>query len=226
MCRSGSAGPSRTSTPPSATCGPRSSSCITSPATESLRADIQALVAEYAESLGFRPRLTCTGPLDSAVPVTVRPQILAAIRESLSNVVRHAQASEVRVDVIVADGEVVTARVADNGVGFDAGQHGRAVCATCASAPTPSAVPSGWSPTSRTAPCSSCAPRWVDHLPVARRETAWSVATPCRCHLSSAPAGRQGPPLPPECRRRHRLRQGRKSRTAEDVPHRPVAIVG
>ncbi len=92
------------------------------PGHRSLRADVQSLVAEYAESLGFRPRLTCVGPLDTAVPVTVRPQILAAIRESLSNVVRHARASEVTVDVIVADGEVVT-RVADNGVGFDAGHR-------------------------------------------------------------------------------------------------------
>jgi len=88
----------------------------------SLRADVQSLVAEYAESLGFRPRLTCEGPLDTAVPVTVRPQILAAIRESLSNVVRHARASEVTVHVIVANGEVV-ARVADNGVGLDAGSR-------------------------------------------------------------------------------------------------------
>ncbi|WP_132212995.1 GAF domain-containing sensor histidine kinase [Kribbella steppae] len=92
------------------------------PGHRSLRADVQSLVAEYAESLGFRPRLTCEGPLDTAVPVTVRPQILAAIRESLSNVVRHAQASEVTVDVIVANGEVIT-RVADNGVGFDAGHR-------------------------------------------------------------------------------------------------------
>ncbi|MFG1813695.1 GAF domain-containing protein [Kribbella sp. NPDC049174] len=92
------------------------------PGHRSLRADVQTLVAEYADSLGFRPHLTCEGPLDTAVPVRVRPQILAAIRESLSNVVRHAQASEVTVDVSVADGEVVT-RVADNGVGFDAGQH-------------------------------------------------------------------------------------------------------
>ena len=92
------------------------------PGHRSLRADVQSLVAEYADSLGFRPRLSCEGPLDTAVPVTVRPQILAAIRESLSNVVRHAHASEVRVDVIVAGGEVVT-RVADNGVGLAAGHR-------------------------------------------------------------------------------------------------------
>lgn len=92
------------------------------PGHRSLRDDVESLVAEYAESLGFRPRLTCEGPLDTAIPVTVRPQILAAIRESLSNVVRHAQASEVTVNVTVANGEVVS-RVADNGVGMDAGHR-------------------------------------------------------------------------------------------------------
>jgi signal transduction histidine kinase len=92
------------------------------PGHSSLRGDIQSLVREYAEPLGFRPRLTCTGPLDTALPATARPQILAAIRESLSNVVRHAQASEVTVEVTVADGEVVT-RIADNGVGISPGER-------------------------------------------------------------------------------------------------------
>jgi signal transduction histidine kinase len=92
------------------------------PGHRSLRADIQSLVEEYAEPLGFRPRLHCAGPLDSAVPVTVRPQILAAIREALSNVVRHAEAREVSVDVTVAGGEVVT-RVADDGIGLVTGDR-------------------------------------------------------------------------------------------------------
>jgi signal transduction histidine kinase len=92
------------------------------PGHRSLRADVQSLVAEYADSLGFRPRLTCEGPLDTAVPVTVRPQILAAIRESLSNVVRHARATEVAVEVTVAGGEVVT-RVIDNGIGLEPGHR-------------------------------------------------------------------------------------------------------
>ena len=92
------------------------------PDQSSLMADVHALVAEYPEPLGFRPRLICTGPLDTAVPSTVRPQILAAIRESLSNVVRHAQATEVVVEVTVAAGDVI-ARISDNGVGI--GDTGR-----------------------------------------------------------------------------------------------------
>jgi signal transduction histidine kinase len=87
------------------------------PGRSSLRSDVQALIEEYRAALGFRPELVCTGPLDSTVPTVVRPQILAAIRESLSNVVRHAAASRVKVEIIVT-GEDVTARVSDDGVGI------------------------------------------------------------------------------------------------------------
>jgi len=83
----------------------------------SLRSDLLALVEEYAGALGFRPELICTGPLDSAVPAVARPQILAAVRESLSNVVRHAGASSVAVEVTVTGDEVI-ARVSDDGVGI------------------------------------------------------------------------------------------------------------
>ncbi|MFF0268204.1 GAF domain-containing protein [Kribbella sp. NPDC004536] len=87
------------------------------PAAASLRADIQTLVAEYAEPLGFRPQLTCTGPIDTVVPATVRPQILATIREALSNIVRHAQASQADVEVIAGPNQLVT-RITDNGIGI------------------------------------------------------------------------------------------------------------
>jgi signal transduction histidine kinase len=92
------------------------------PGQRSLRADVQALIAEYAEPLGFRPRIVCTGPLDTAVPATARPQILAAVRESLSNVVRHAQATAVTVEVTV-DPDLVIARIADNGIGIPPDRH-------------------------------------------------------------------------------------------------------
>jgi len=57
------------------------------------------------------------GPLDSVVPANVRPQILATVREGLSNVVRHARASVVRVEVEVTGRDVV-ARITDDGVGI------------------------------------------------------------------------------------------------------------
>ncbi|MFI5696384.1 GAF domain-containing protein [Kribbella sp. NPDC051586] len=89
------------------------------PDTSSLRSDLQSLVSEYAEPLGFRPQLICTGPIDTAVPAAVRPQILATVRESLSNVVRHAHASRATVEVTVGSGQVV-ARISDDGDGIGA----------------------------------------------------------------------------------------------------------
>lgn len=83
----------------------------------SLRADIRAVVDEYAETMDFTPDLRLQGPLDSVVPAKTRSQILAAVREGLSNVVRHASASRVEVEVFIA-GDDVVARIIDNGVGF------------------------------------------------------------------------------------------------------------
>jgi len=93
-----------------------------SPASSSLRGDVQALVSEYAGPLGFRPHLICTGPIDTVVPAAVRPQILATVRESLSNVVRHAQASTATVEIMV-DGGKVAARISDDGVGMGSGDR-------------------------------------------------------------------------------------------------------
>ncbi|HZX04648.1 GAF domain-containing protein [Kribbella sp.] len=87
------------------------------PDSSSLRGDVQALVTEYADALGFRPQLICTGPIDTVVPAAVRPQILATVRESLSNVVRHARASQVVVE-ITADAEHAVARISDDGIGI------------------------------------------------------------------------------------------------------------
>nr|WP_167218602.1 GAF domain-containing sensor histidine kinase [Kribbella shirazensis] len=87
------------------------------PGSSTLRGDIQALVDEYAEALGFRPRFIVTGPIDTGVPAAARPQILATVRESLSNIVRHANASQATVEVSVGGGLVVT-RIADDGVGI------------------------------------------------------------------------------------------------------------
>jgi signal transduction histidine kinase len=87
------------------------------PEDASLRASVAALVDEYVEPLGFRPRLVFSGPVDTVVPVKVRPQILATLREALSNVVRHARASQVEVQLSVS-GQAATLRIADDGVGI------------------------------------------------------------------------------------------------------------
>ena len=41
---------------------------------------------------GFKPKITLIGPLDSAIPAELNDDALATLRESLSNVVRNAEA--------------------------------------------------------------------------------------------------------------------------------------
>jgi signal transduction histidine kinase len=88
------------------------------PARGELRAEIRGLVEEARGPLGFPPKLVIDGPIDSAVPETVRPALLAVLREALSNVARHARASTVTVTV-AADAGRIELRVTDNGVGID-----------------------------------------------------------------------------------------------------------
>ena len=86
----------------------------------SLRGDITALVGEAARVLGFEPEITLIGPIDAAVPPHLSDDILATLRESLSNVVRHARADAVNVLVRVdVDAKTLALQVEDNGVGID-----------------------------------------------------------------------------------------------------------
>ena len=81
-----------------------------------LRADIRRLAQEYAPSFGFAPRVDLRGPVNSAVSSRIRSQLLAVVRESLSNAARHAQASAVQVNINVLNGRAVVL-VTDDGVG-------------------------------------------------------------------------------------------------------------
>jgi signal transduction histidine kinase len=89
---------------------------LRAPVEQSLRGEIRALVDSAAEPLGFKPTLILDGPVDSAVPDEVKGDLLAVVREALSNVVRHAGASRVEVKVSVQRGQVTIA-VVDNGCG-------------------------------------------------------------------------------------------------------------
>jgi signal transduction histidine kinase len=81
-----------------------------------LRREVLALVAEASGPLGFEPRVLIDGPIDAQVPEVVGVDLLACLREALTNVARHAGATRVDIEVVVADGEVAV-RVADDGVG-------------------------------------------------------------------------------------------------------------
>jgi signal transduction histidine kinase len=83
----------------------------------SLRTELRACIDEAAASLGFRPELRLDGPIDTVVPDQVRPALLAVLRETLSNVVKHAAASHVSV-TRTADSEQLQLTVTDDGRGI------------------------------------------------------------------------------------------------------------
>jgi len=86
-----------------------------------LRAEIVALTEEMTEMLGFAPAVRLGSGLDSQATGELSEQVLAVLREALSNAARHAGAT--RVDVTVdtdADG-LLTVLVRDNGRGMRPG---------------------------------------------------------------------------------------------------------
>jgi signal transduction histidine kinase len=80
-----------------------------------LRNRVLALGREAAGPLGYEPRCFFDGPVDSSVGDDLAADLLATLREALSNVARHAQATRVEVELVVTDQLVL--RVADDGIG-------------------------------------------------------------------------------------------------------------
>jgi len=88
----------------------------------SLGDEIVALTTEASASLGFELRVRLEGLIDDRVGDATGFQLLAVLREALSNVVRHAGASSAAVTVEVTDTDLV-ATVIDDGVGAGAGER-------------------------------------------------------------------------------------------------------
>src|SRR5690606_34003764 len=81
-----------------------------------LRSRILDVVGAATESLGFSPGVRLDGPIDSAVPDSIAEHVIAVLREALSNVARHARASQA--DIVVQVDSHVTLTVTDDGVGL------------------------------------------------------------------------------------------------------------
>jgi signal transduction histidine kinase len=75
------------------------------------------LVAESESSLGFSPRLQLDGTLEASLPQAVADEVILALREILSNMARHAEASDADISIGMSAGEL-RLRVADNGKGL------------------------------------------------------------------------------------------------------------
>ncbi|MFG3496522.1 GAF domain-containing protein [Streptomyces sp. NPDC047928] len=85
----------------------------------SLRARIARAVGEAAGTLGFPPRLSMEGLLDTDVVPEIADHVMAALSEMLSNAARHAHATRVEVSVQATTKDVVLT-VTDNGRGIPA----------------------------------------------------------------------------------------------------------
>lgn len=83
------------------------------------RAGVLALVHELRPVLGFDASVSFVGPVDAAIDADVAEDLLAAVREALTNIGRHAGATVATVTITVEDG-ACTLSVVDDGRGMGA----------------------------------------------------------------------------------------------------------
>jgi signal transduction histidine kinase len=81
------------------------------------RADLDHLLGDAGAALGFSPSLVVHGRLSTLSDV-LRRETTAVVRESLSNVARHARARQASVEISVVDGVSLAVTVTDDGAGM------------------------------------------------------------------------------------------------------------
>ncbi len=84
---------------------------------QGFRATLLALVRDLNAVVGFEVRTSLDGPLDAAVSDEIAEHLLATVREALTNIGRHAQASEASLHLSIKGGMCVL-EVRDNGRGL------------------------------------------------------------------------------------------------------------
>lgn len=89
----------------------------------SLRSRVVDLVVQYRQVLGFAPQVRTAGPVDTAVVGVLADQVVAVVREALSNVAKHAAATQVEVALRIEGGDRLVVEVFDNGVGLPAARR-------------------------------------------------------------------------------------------------------
>ncbi len=81
-------------------------------------AALQETIEEFSNKLGFRVELQNTLP-SIALSANEEMHVIRIIREALSNIERHAQASAASITIFVSPTHFLSATISDNGCGFD-----------------------------------------------------------------------------------------------------------
>jgi signal transduction histidine kinase len=84
---------------------------------DGLRQAIVRLSDEMAATLGSRPELRFEGPIDNTVPQAVGDNVLAVVREGLTNAGKYAEASRYFVTLVVTDRLIL--EIEDDGTGME-----------------------------------------------------------------------------------------------------------
>ena len=83
------------------------------------RARVLAVIDAMAQQLGFQPRLRFTGPIDALVSDELAEEIVAVVREALTNVAKYSTTDQVAVD-LTASAALLVIDIVDDGVGVGA----------------------------------------------------------------------------------------------------------
>jgi signal transduction histidine kinase len=81
---------------------------------------LHSQVKKYLEPAGVRVKLQATG-LKDLLPAEVETAVFRVVQEAITNIARHAQASDASITLTKKDDRLIV-RVEDNGVGFDLNQ--------------------------------------------------------------------------------------------------------
>ncbi len=90
--------------------------------TRGVRHRVLEVVEEMEHVLPVRPRIQFEGPVDTVVGDVVLAHLVPVVREALTNVAKHATASDVRLEIAVVGGGL-RVRVGDDGVGLRPQTH-------------------------------------------------------------------------------------------------------
>jgi signal transduction histidine kinase len=82
-----------------------------------IRGQVTALLQELSDVLGFKVRAAFDGPVDTEISAEVADHLLSTLREAVTNIGRHADATEARV-VLSVHGSLCRLQVSDNGRGL------------------------------------------------------------------------------------------------------------